>query len=720
MESSVPDIGLQGLPDPSLTIEESTNTTPESVGVFPSPLRSCVLCRQRKVKCDRQQPCSNCVHCKLECSYPAGRGRAAKKCRRTLDNRLIDRLQRLEDIIKRLSSQVDVTTSADGASPSGRTSPATEDESHHDFIGEHPSELNPPSADASIDQQFGRLMIDDSKSYYVSNILWANLGNEIEELRDMLHDPISEDESYVPTDASMSEVASPLGTSAAVLGFRALSHSLLPYHPPMHLSVTLLTMFSENVLPLVHIFHMPTTGQWYWSAIASLDSLSKNTETLLFAIYYSAVISMDEDQCLSMLGSTRSSSLDKYRFAVEQAMARANLLNTQSIILLQAAVLFLSGLRNEDDSRTTWSLTSLIFHIAQAMGLHRDGTTFGLKPFDIELRRRLWWHICLLDMRSSEFHGYEPIVNEGMFDTKLPLNINDSDITPQMTEPPVQHEGPTEMTFCLIRCEAMRAGWKVGYASPTPHSTADGALKDREAVVQDLKSRLEERYLRYCDSSIPFMLFSSTVARLIIARTWLVVHYPSKQKANYTSTMSKTTRDLLFSTSMEVLDLSSFLLENNNISKWTWHIKTHIQWHAVIFVLSEICSRPSSPECDRAWECANAVHNRWNIKEGGKRGNLWRPIKRLMAKAHYVRYMQQIDPMFCHLKRSAASVPPNDTFALTAAMEAQQGTTLGELQSMPDRVASDDCMSWMLGDLGIEMHEGMANGPGWGWDENIR
>ncbi|KAM0545991.1 hypothetical protein ACHAPJ_011103 [Fusarium lateritium] len=403
----------------------------------------------------------------------------------------------------------------------------------------------------------------------------------------------------------------------------------------MHQSVALLTMFSENVLPLVHIFHMPTTGQWYWDAIVSLDSLSKNTETLLFAIYYSAVISMDEDQCLSILGSTRSSSLDKYRFAVEQAMARANLLNTQSIILLQAAVLFLSGLRNEDDSRTTWSLTSLIFHIAQAMGLHRDGTTFGLKPFDIELRRRLWWHICLLDMRSSEFHGYEPIVNEGMFDTKLPLNINDSDMTPQMTEPPVQYEGPTEMTFCLIRCEAMRAGWKVGYASPTPHATADGALKDREAVVQDLKSRLEERYLRYCDNSTPFMLFSSTVARLMIARTWLVVHYPSKQKANYTSTMSKTTRDLLLSTSMEVLELSSFLLENNSISKWTWHIKTHIQWHAVIFVLSEICSRPSSAECDRAWEGVNAVNNRWNIKEGGKRGNLWRPIKRLMAKAHY-------------------------------------------------------------------------------------
>ncbi|KAI1692647.1 fungal zn(2)-Cys(6) binuclear cluster domain-containing protein [Ditylenchus destructor] len=48
-------------------------------------------CRYRKVKCDRQQPCSNCLRVKLNCSYPAGRGRAAKKSTRTLDTRLVDR-----------------------------------------------------------------------------------------------------------------------------------------------------------------------------------------------------------------------------------------------------------------------------------------------------------------------------------------------------------------------------------------------------------------------------------------------------------------------------------------------------------------------------------------------------------------------------------------------------------------------------------------------------
>ncbi|VTT56406.1 unnamed protein product [Fusarium fujikuroi] len=681
----------------------------------PLPLRSCTFCRQRKVKCDRQKPCSNCIRANNDCSYPAGRGRAAKKSTQTLDAPLVDRLQKLENIIKQLTSQVDATANA---LPS---SSGTDGESVSTPGGtrNNPSGVDNPAPDAAIDRQLGRLMIDDSKSYYVSNILWANLGNEhhisfvaaaywpaiqIEELRDMLHDPLSEEDIDNPLDASgpIPEVASPLGTSASVLGYRSLCNSLLPYHPPMHLSVTLLNIFIENVLPLVHIFHMPTTEQWFWDSIVSLDTLDRNSEALLFAIYYSSVISMDEDQCLGVFGESRSTFLNKFRFAVEQAMARANLLNTQSLVLLQAAVLFLSGLRNEDDSRTTWSLTSLIFHIAQAMGLHRDGTTFGLKPFDIELRRRLWWHICLLDMRSSEFHGYEPIVRDDMFDTKLPLNINDSDITPHMTEPPREREGYTQTAFCLIRCEVMKAGWKVGYASPTPTA----ARGDGELVVQQLKSRLEEHYLCYCDESVPFMLFTSKVAQLIVARTGLIVDFPRKQREAYTST---TIRDRLFSTSMEVLKLSSFILTNTSISKWTWHSKAHIQWHAAIFVLSEISSRPASAECDQAWEFINTVHNRWGMNERGKRGNLWRPIQRLMVKARYVREMQQLDPGF-HLPRRMAMTDATPVQPESAGSQQETQDSYGML----DMASPNAYMDWMLGDLGIDLYSGMMNGPSWG------
>ncbi|KAF1734080.1 Bikaverin cluster transcription factor bik5 [Beauveria bassiana] len=594
-------------------------------------IRSCLGCRTRKIKCDRQKPCDGCQRVEADCVYPSGPGRAPKKPRRAIDKRVIDRLADLEALVRRLEDTDKNVKLGRGSSVTGGLSADSTRQLEH--------ESSPP------EQQFGRLVIDDTRSCYVSNILWASLGDEIEELRDLIyHEPASGDDDFDAATVASSAIDTPTfaGCNAAIMGFHALSQSLRAYHPGLSQSVALFETFKQNVAPVVHIFHMPTLNTFYWDAAASPESLGCNAEALLFAIYYSTVISMESQQCEELLGFSRAAAVKHYQFAVEQAMARADLLNTQSVVLIQAAVLFLSALRNEDASRTAWSMTALIFHIAQAMGLHRDGASFGLCPLEIEIRRRLWWHICLLDIRSSEYHGCEPIVDDSKFDTRMPLNINDSDLTLDMTEPPPEREGTTEMTFCLIRCEVMRVVWKTGYVPPGLRQSGQMAeassLAGRAALAKDLQQRLEEQYLKHCDTSIPFFQACVTVARLIIARTWLVVYYPLRQKEG-AEPVPGPIQDQLFSISVKVLELSCQLLTNPAFAPWTWHSKTHVQWHAVAFVLSEICSRPPSPDGDRAWEYAQTVYSRWKMKE--HKGTLWRPIKRLMAKAQYVRETQK-------------------------------------------------------------------------------
>lgn len=108
------------------------------------------------------------------------------------------------------------------------------------------------------------------------------------------------------------------------MGFRSLKPSLRPYHPLLSQAVGLLDIFKQNVAPLVHIFHMPTMIRSYWDAAASLDSLESNTEALLFAVYYSAVISMEPKQCESVLGFPLSTMVKHFQFAVQQALARGS------------------------------------------------------------------------------------------------------------------------------------------------------------------------------------------------------------------------------------------------------------------------------------------------------------------------------------------------------------------------------------------------------------
>lgn len=75
-----------------------------------------------------------------------------------------------------------------------------------------------------------------------------------------------------------------------------------------------------------------------------LDSLSKGVEALLFVIYFAVVTSLTQEESKEFFGESKDALLDKYRFCVEQALARAGFLSAQELILLQVLVIFLVGL----------------------------------------------------------------------------------------------------------------------------------------------------------------------------------------------------------------------------------------------------------------------------------------------------------------------------------------------------------------------------------------
>ncbi|KAF7122290.1 hypothetical protein CNMCM5793_000247 [Aspergillus hiratsukae] len=175
-----------------------------------SLVRSCTFCRSRKVKCDRKRPCANGVRTGTECVYPSGPGRAPKRPRQGLDTRVLDRLSRPEGLLRRLETEVEK-----GRTPALTTSP------------EAAIPSIPSSGDGSsqVEQQFGRLVIDDTRSCYVSNILWASLGDEIEALCDLLlYEPVSEaderdDDIHVP-DPSVADSTTSPGSNAGIMDFK--------------------------------------------------------------------------------------------------------------------------------------------------------------------------------------------------------------------------------------------------------------------------------------------------------------------------------------------------------------------------------------------------------------------------------------------------------------------------------------------------------------------
>ena len=66
----------------------------------PKPQRvlACILCQQRKVKCDRKHPCADCVKARAQC-IPATQVTRQRK-RRFPERELLDRLRKYEDLLR--------------------------------------------------------------------------------------------------------------------------------------------------------------------------------------------------------------------------------------------------------------------------------------------------------------------------------------------------------------------------------------------------------------------------------------------------------------------------------------------------------------------------------------------------------------------------------------------------------------------------------------------
>jgi hypothetical protein len=224
------------------------------------------------------------------------------------------------------------------------------------------------------------------------------------------------------------------------------SHKL---HPEPGQIYRLWQQFVEAVNPLIKIVHVPTMQQQILEASWDLENISPPLAGLMFSIYSLAVISLSSAQCEATYGEPRPTLITRYRVAALSALIAADFLTTKDLQLLTAFALFLL---TDPDSEFTSSLTPTAVRIGQKMGLHKPSHP-KVSFFESEMRIRLWWQLNALDSRARGSHvpGMRPPALVEFGDIRVPLNINDADLHPDMTEPPTEHIGPTEMTCVLIK-----------------------------------------------------------------------------------------------------------------------------------------------------------------------------------------------------------------------------------------------------------------------------
>ncbi|KAM5341622.1 hypothetical protein ACJ41O_014653 [Fusarium nematophilum] len=634
------------------------------------------LIAQRRVRCDKVMPCTNCRRAQSDCMYPAP-GRAPRQTRgrdinpppkpnpSSRDVDLMRRLRALEGIVYELSGQ---GSSIAGAWDGGNgASPKTEEyaTTSSDIVQEAVEEARRETENrdfSKVHKQLGRLVLHDGQgmSRYVNSGFWSKLNDELDELRNEMQtvedEPDEFEDDTSPDQSPQQNFTGESDHHSFLMGYRSADVDLAGLHPlPAHSSF-LWQVYLENVEPLVKVLHVPTMGRLMNKLRRQVDDLRDGEEALVLAIYYGAVASMEAEEVRlpttiispqspnifevqTNLGASQAHYVSQFRFALEQALAKANLLNTSDMAVLQAFAIFLTVVKCHDDSRFCWTLTSLCVRMAQALGLHRDGSQLGLPPFEVEMRRRLWWAIMAIDLRSAEEMGSDLTVSDKSFDTQLPTNINDADIDPSFTEPPTPRQGRTDTAVCLVRYEICALSRRLFTAmtemGPVDPKNVEKSLEGRERMLVEVYDRIEDKFLKHVvTDDDPLFWMASLISRVIMAKIGLIIYQPVLFPGTGPE-LSREIRNRLWVSTIEIVEYNHILNIDPRCRQWRWLFQSYRQWHAIAYMLLEVARRPWSVTSERAWEAAQILEYDHPIQGTSDADHTaaWIPIKRLYNKA---------------------------------------------------------------------------------------
>lgn len=162
MENSKPSPSLMADIQPSALASVSTITGLS--GKRRKTERSCLLCHERKIRCDKKTPCSNCVRGDILCCYP-GTERPSRRPPKSTVAEVAARVTRLERTITAISNNSFHTQSRNVETSSAVKSPSAEaDVSETQSVADSPEEM---------------LVRDGYSTRYINEVLLSRVLEEV-------------------------------------------------------------------------------------------------------------------------------------------------------------------------------------------------------------------------------------------------------------------------------------------------------------------------------------------------------------------------------------------------------------------------------------------------------------------------------------------------------------------------------------------------------------
>ncbi|KAH6955629.1 hypothetical protein BKA56DRAFT_603369 [Ilyonectria sp. MPI-CAGE-AT-0026] len=677
-------------------------------------LRNCLCCKERKVHCDRRLPCSNCTKAHRDCVFPTT-GRILRQPRRvrpeptTMTRRqmdLVDQIRRLEDMVGHLHARYNGKQTDQEEECTKKETPIREDmyQAEDGSYIDTPSDsglgsslllrqrrLKPPGGLPKV----GIMVHEDRGRLYIGDRFWATLQQELDAIRDGFNgfdgeeeeEPDDDADSVYATSFQSSHRSITSSGSSFIFSNRSLSAASPEYLRPLPSQMLFIWQtYVENVDASIKVLHVPTVSKMIYGSRGDFSLLPPFMEPLMFSIAFAAVKSLTSEEVQIHFHVDMKDLVSRFRLGTEESLARVDFINTKELSVIQAFLIYIFPIRLEESQRYIWSLAGLISRVAVGIGLHRDGSHFpDITPFEAEMRRRVWCYICILDFVTGDYQLPEISIPDSIFDTRLPSNIDDDDIGPDMSILPEAKSGYTDMTICLLRSKIWRVGkhFKNVTSSMYPrHREPDSDTLHKLAQLSEFNEKAFSEFLKPAQPDRPIHLFTRTMATVSVRRYELILHHI--RQPSLRPTLSSLATDKAFIMALGILEDIYKLQHGPSTRRWAWQLYGLIQWQPLTIVLGRLSVVEFDAMAEHAWSVVTRVLSL--LPDAIREEPLWQPLCKLSQHVKKSRFQQLMS------RRGAAArvahTQPDQTVSAQAS-SAKTADTNGDEVNAPSWVASN-------------------------------
>ena len=208
---------------------------------------------------------------------------------------------------------------------------------------------------------------------------------------------------------------SPYGISAGIGVTRKKKDVLATFLPTKEVADAFVEAFFQQVHPNYLLFHRGTFQSRYesiWDPNRPRELEPGWICSIFMVFVFGAQALEHHDEQQAMFFQRRYLGLVQSRLH--------HLINTTSLVNIQALLLLQLLQHNASERNASWMLLGCASRMAIALGMHREGATGGFDPVEKQVRRRVWWTLYMFEQNLCMMLGRPSAIDDIEVNVSLP------------------------------------------------------------------------------------------------------------------------------------------------------------------------------------------------------------------------------------------------------------------------------------------------------------